>query len=51
MKERKTMKEDDILDNGFMEEEPLAATGLMLDEVEEPLEFDEDEAEAEEDAD
>jgi RNA polymerase primary sigma factor len=44
------MKEDDILDSGFMEEEP-SATGLMLDEVEEPLEFDDDEAEAEEDAD
>lgn len=45
------IKGDDILDNGFIEEVPLAATGLLLDDVEEPLEFADEEAEVEDDAD
>ncbi|RII26515.1 MAG: RNA polymerase subunit sigma [Geobacter sp.] len=45
------MKGDDLLDNGFIEEVPLAAPGLLLDEVEEPLVFEDVEDEDEEVAD
>lgn len=41
------MKDDDLLDNGFIEETPLTASGLLLDDEEEPLVFEEAEAEEE----
>jgi len=45
------MKGDDILDHGFIEEVPLAASGLLLDEAEEPLVFEDVEEEDEDAAD
>jgi len=43
------MQRDDLLDNPFIEKEPLADAALALDDVDEPLEFQDDEANAADD--
>jgi len=40
------MRQDDMLESGFIEDEPLVDANLPLDEIEEPLVFPSDDAEA-----